>query len=186
VDFDVHHGNGTQDIFWNDPRVLYISTHKWPLYPGTGRIDETGGTGAPGLTVNVPLPAGATGDVLLRCADEVMAPAVDRFDPTWVLVSAGFDAHRDDPLADLRLTAGDFADLTARVVRFAPRAGRTVLVLEGGYDLDALRLSVGASLAAVLDRPYRPEGASSGGPGADTVDTARRIHAGDGDVGGGA
>jgi acetoin utilization deacetylase AcuC-like enzyme len=176
VDFDVHHGNGTQDIFWDDPRVLYISTHEWPLYPGTGRAEETGGSGAPGLTMNIPLPAGATGDVLLRAADEAMAPLVESFDPTWVLMSAGFDAHRADPLARLDLTAGDFADLVRRIRAFAPAPGRTVLVLEGGYDLEALRLSVGAALSAVLDRRYRPEASSSGGPGADVVDAVRRIH----------
>jgi acetoin utilization deacetylase AcuC-like enzyme len=176
VDFDVHHGNGTQAIFWDDPRVLYISTHEWPLYPGTGRAEETGGPGAPGLTMNIPLPAGATGDVLLKAADVAMAPVVAAFDPTWVLVSAGFDAHGADPLARLLLTAGDFADLVGRVVDFAPGSGRTVLVLEGGYDLDALRLSVGASLATVLDTAYRPEPSSAGGPGGDVVDAVRRIH----------
>jgi acetoin utilization deacetylase AcuC-like enzyme len=176
VDFDVHHGNGTQDIFWDDPRVLYISTHEWPLYPGTGRAEETGGPGAPGRTVNIPLPAGATGDVMLKAADEAMAPVVEGFDPTWVLVSAGFDAHRADPLARLELTAGDFADLVRRIVAFAPGPGRTVLVLEGGYDLDALRLSVGASVAALLGGPYRPEAATSGGPGGDVVDAVHRIH----------
>ena len=176
VDFDVHHGNGTQDIFWDDPRVLYISTHEWPLYPGTGRAEETGGVGAPGLTMNIPLPAGATGDVLLKAADDAMAPVVEHFAPTWVLMSAGFDAHRADPLARLELTAGDFADLVRRIRAFAPEPGRTVLVLEGGYDLEALRLSVGAALSAVLDRRYRPEAASSGGPGGDVVDAVRRIH----------
>jgi acetoin utilization deacetylase AcuC-like enzyme len=176
VDFDVHHGNGTQDIFWDDPRVLYISTHEWPLYPGTGRAEETGGPGAPGLTMNIPLPAGATGDVMLRAADEVMAPVVESFGPTWVLVSAGFDAHRDDPLARLQLTAGDFADLVRRIREFAPGPGRTALVLEGGYDLDALRLSVGAALSAALAGGYRPERASVGGPGGDVVDAVRRIH----------
>jgi acetoin utilization deacetylase AcuC-like enzyme len=176
VDFDVHHGNGTQAIFWDDPRVLYVSTHEWPLYPGTGRAEETGGSGAPGLTMNIPLPAGATGDVFLKAADEAMAPVVERFGPTWVLVSAGFDAHRADPLARLALTAGDFADLVGRVLAFAPGPGRTILVLEGGYDLEALRLSVGASLSAVLDRPYRPETASAGGPGDDVVDAVHRIH----------
>jgi len=177
VDFDVHHGNGTQAIFWDDPRVLYISTHEWPLYPGTGRAEETGGPNAPGLTMNIPLPAGATGDVVLKAADGAMAPVVERFAPTWVLVSAGFDAHRADPLARLQLTAGDFADLVGRIRAFAPAPGRTVLVLEGGYDLAALRLSVGASLSAMLDRTYRPEAASAGGPGGDVVDAVTRIHA---------
>jgi len=176
VDWDVHHGNGTQAIFWDDPRVLYVSTHQWPLYPGTGRAVETGGPGAPGLTVNVPVPPRATGDVLLRALDDVVAPVVARFAPTWVLVSAGFDAHRDDPMAGLHLTAGDFADLARRVQGFAPRPGRLALLLEGGYDLDALRLSVGSSLAAVMGTDFRPESASNGGPGDDAVDSARRVH----------
>jgi acetoin utilization deacetylase AcuC-like enzyme len=176
VDWDVHHGNGTQAIFWDDPRVLYVSTHQWPLYPGTGRVSETGGPGAPGLTVNVPLPPRATGDVILRTLDEVVAPVVDRFAPTWVLASAGYDAHRDDPMAGLGLTSGDFADIATRVKAFAPGPGRMALLLEGGYDLDALRLSVGASLAAVLDVEFRPEHASSGGPGDEAVDAARRAH----------
>jgi len=178
VDFDVHHGNGTQAIFWDDPRVLYISTHEWPLYPGTGRAEETGGRGAPGLTMNIPLPAGATGDVLLKAADEAMAPVVEGFGPTWVLVSAGFDAHRADPLARLKLTAGDFADLVGRITAFAPGPGRTVLVLEGGYDLEALRLSVGSTLSASLGRRWRPEPASAGGPGGDVVEAVHRIHGG--------
>jgi len=174
VDWDVHHGNGTQDIFWNDPRVLYVSTHQWPLYPGTGRAEETGGPAARGTTLNVPLPAGATGDVLLAAFEGVVAEAVDSFGPTWVLVSAGFDAHRADTLAGLELTAGDFAALAARVRRFAPVAGRVVAVLEGGYDLDALRLSVGATAAALLGERYVPEPASSGGPGAEVLERVRR------------
>jgi len=177
VDWDVHHGNGTQAIFWDDPRVLYVSTHQWPLYPGTGRVSETGGPGAPGLTVNVPLPPRTTGDVVLAALDEVAAPIVERFAPTWVLVSAGYDAHRADPMAGLGLTAGDFADIANRVKAFAPGPGRLALLLEGGYDLDALRVSVGSSLAALLGVEFRPEHASSNGPGDDAVDAARRAHA---------
>ena len=180
VDWDVHHGNGTQAIFWDDPAVLYVSTHEWPLYPGTGRVEETGGPGAPGLTVNIPLPAGATGNVLCHALDDVVAPVVERFAPTWVLVSAGYDAHRADPLADLALTAGDFADLARRVRAFAPGPGRTAVVLEGGYDLDALRRSVGATLASLMDGDYRPEHPSSGGPGAAAVEAALRVHVHDG------
>ena len=175
LDWDVHHGNGTQAAFWDDPRVLYASTHQSPLYPGTGRASETGGPAAPGLTVNVPVPPGATGDVVLRAVDEVVAPVADRFAPTWVLVSAGFDAHRDDPLAGLALAAGDFADLTERARALVP-PGRLVLVLEGGYDLDALSRSVGASAAAAVGVRYRPEPATSGGPGAEAVERASRIH----------
>jgi acetoin utilization deacetylase AcuC-like enzyme len=177
IDWDVHHGNGTQDIFYDDDRVLFASTHEWPLYPGTGAVTETGGERAPGLTINVPLPAGTTGDALLAAIDHVIAPAVDEFAPTWLLVSAGFDAHRDDPLANLQLTAGDFADLTRRVRQLVPASGRTIVFLEGGYDLRALRDSVGATVAALADTEYRPEDASSGGEGMTAVENARQVHA---------
>ncbi|MHB8681823.1 MAG: histone deacetylase family protein [Acidimicrobiales bacterium] len=176
VDWDVHHGNGTQAIFWDDPRVLYVSSHQWPLYPGTGAVDETGGAGAPGHTINLPLPPGATGDVLRAAFDEVVVPAAEAFAPTWVLVSAGYDAHRLDPLAELELTAADYADLTGVVAGLAPSRGRTVVVLEGGYDLEGLRLSVGATLAALVGAVFRPEPPSTGGPGADVVGAARRAH----------
>jgi acetoin utilization deacetylase AcuC-like enzyme len=169
VDWDVHHGNGTQDIFWVDPRVLYASTHQWPAYPGTGRAGETGGPGAEGTTVNVPLPAGATGDVALAAFDEAMAPAVDAFDPTWVLVSAGFDAHRDDPLGDLAWSAGDFAALTRRVAAWAPAPGRTVAFLEGGYDLGALARSVTATVCALAGHDAPTEPVTNGGPGREAV-----------------
>jgi acetoin utilization deacetylase AcuC-like enzyme len=175
LDWDVHHGNGTQEIFWDDPRVLYVSLHQWPLYPGSGRATDTGGAGAPGLTVNVPLPAGATGDVALRALDEVVAPAVDRFGPTWVLVSAGYDAHRDDPLGGLAWSAGDYALLTARAVAFAPGPGRTLAVLEGGYDLGALRRSVTATASGLLGVDVRPEPLTSGGPGIDAVRDAAMV-----------
>ncbi len=174
VDWDVHHGNGTQDIFWDDPRVLYVSTHQWPAYPGTGRAAETGGPGAPGLTVNIPLPPGATGDVALAALDQVVAPAVEAFNPDWVLISAGFDAHRDDPLADLAWSAGDYADLTRRVAEFAPVPGRLIAFLEGGYDLAALALSIGATVSALVGTSYRPEPATGGGPGRSAVEDAAR------------
>ncbi len=174
VDWDVHHGNGTQDIFWDDPRVLYESVHQWPLYPGTGRAVETGGPSASGATVNVPLPGGATGDAALAAFDEVLLPAAERFHPDWVLVSAGFDAHRRDHLADLEWSAGDFADLAARVGEMAPGPGRTVFVLEGGYDAQALQLSVGSVLARLAGVAFRPEPATSGGPGRDAFSAAQR------------
>jgi len=156
--------------------VLYVSTHQYgSFYPGTGALDDVGGPEARGATLNLPFPAGTTGDVYLRALDEVVAPAVEAFDPTWVLVSAGYDGHRADPLTDLRLSAGDFADIARRVARFAPAPGRLVLFLEGGYDLDALTNSVGASLAALLDAPYRPEEATSGGPGGQVVTAAREL-----------
>ncbi len=170
VDWDVHHGNGTQDIFWDDPRVMYVSTHQWPAYPGTGRPQDTGGQAAPGLTINVPLPAKATGDVARQALRQVAAPAIEHFDPTWVVVSAGYDAHRADPLADLAWSAGDYSDLASDVAAFAPSPGRLVVMLEGGYDLDALRLSVTATLTAMAGETYHPEPPTSGGPGALDVD----------------
>ena len=174
VDWDAHHGNGTQAIFWDEPAVLYVSTHQWPLYPGTGRSDETGGASAVGTTLNLPLPAGATGDVFERAFDEVVLPSITRFRPDWVLVSAGFDAHAADPLTDLGLGARDFADLTDLVLDVAP-GGRVIAFLEGGYDLTALRDSVAAT-AARLRGDTRPPGTGSpthGGPGADAVARAR-------------
>lgn len=176
LDWDVHHGNGTQSTFWDDPRVLFVSTHQWPLFPGTGRAEEIGGPNALGLTLNVPLPPGATGDVVLKAFDEIVAPAVDSFSPSWVLVSAGFDAHWADPLANLALTSGDFANLARRAREFAPGAGRLVFVLEGGYELNALRLSVGATIAAVLGAPFCAEAVSTGGPGSDAVQHAHAMH----------
>jgi acetoin utilization deacetylase AcuC-like enzyme len=174
VDWDVHHGNGTQALFWDHPDVLYVSTHQWPCYPGTGRADEIGGPGARGATINVPLPAGATGDVVSRALDDLVAPIVADFLPSWVLVSAGFDAHRDDPLADLALSAGDFARLARATAEFAPAPGRVVLFLEGGYDLDALRSSTSAALGALVGASAPSEAPTTGGPGTDQL---RRIGA---------
>jgi acetoin utilization deacetylase AcuC-like enzyme len=169
LDWDVHHGNGTQSIFWNDPEVLYVSTHQWPLFPGSGGAREVGGRDALGLTVNLPLPAGATGDVARRALDEVAAAVIDQFAPTWVLVSAGFDAHRADPLAELALSGGDFAALARMAAGYAPGPGRLAFFLEGGYDLGALRISVAATLGQVLGSDFRPEEPTSGGFGIDEV-----------------
>jgi acetoin utilization deacetylase AcuC-like enzyme len=171
VDYDAHHGNGTQEIFYADPRVFYVSFHEWPLYPGTGRLDEIGRGEGEGTTLNVPFPAGATGDVYLRALDEVVAPRVESFAPTWVLISAGFDAHRADPLTGLGLAAGDYEAMTARVAAWAA-PGRLVAFLEGGYDLDALRDSVAATLPALVGAaaiPIDGEAATSGGPGTTVV-----------------
>ena len=176
IDWDVHHGNGTQDVFWDDDRVLFVSLHQYPYYPGTGAVHETGGPNASGNTINVPLPQGTTGDVFLSAFDTLIAPAAAEFLPTWVLVSAGFDAHRDDPLADLSLTAGDFADLTRRTQDLVAEPGRLVLFLEGGYDLRALSMSVGACAGALCDSSYRPEPASNGGMGASGVRAAIEAH----------
>jgi len=174
VDYDAHHGNGTQDIFYDDPRVTYVSFHQYPLYPGTGALDEVGGPAALGHNINFPFPAGATGDVYRAGLDHVVLPFTDTWQPTWVLVSAGFDAHRCDPLTGMGLLAGDFGDLTAEVCALAPR-GRRLLFLEGGYDLAALSASSGAALAALAGRSFRPEPASSGGPGGHVVDAVLRL-----------
>jgi acetoin utilization deacetylase AcuC-like enzyme len=173
VDLDVHHGNGTQEIFWNDPSVLYVSTHQWPLFPGSGAAQEIGGPGAPGLTVNVPLPPGAAGEALRRGLDELASEAIDVFDPTWVRVSAGFDAHRDDPIADLVLSSGDYAELAKRIRAFTPQPGRVALFLEGGYDLPAVRESVAATLGELLGAPYQAEKPTSDQASAAMVDRAK-------------
>lgn len=147
VDFDVHHGNGTQDIFWNEPRVLYASSHQWPLYPGTGAVEETG----VGNIVNVPLPPGAGPAQFRAVWSEAVLPELDAFAPQLVLVSAGFDAHRLDPLANLELDTDDYAWVTRRLVELAQRhaGGRVVSSLEGGYSIEALREAVAAHVAAL-------------------------------------
>jgi len=180
VDWDVHHGNGTQDTFYDDDRVLYVSMHQSPLYPFTGRLEETGQGRGEGCTVNFPVPAGATGDVYQAAMDVVEAAAM-AFAPTWVLVSAGFDSHRDDILEDtaLALSSGDFAALTRRCLGLAP-PGHCVVALEGGYDLDALANSAAACVAVLAgDRDFQPaEPPTRGGPGMEVVEAvARRLSA---------
>ena len=148
VDWDVHHGNGTQQIFEADDSVFYFSTHQYPFYPGTGAREERGRGRGEGFTLNVPLPAG-TGDAeYLQVFREVLRPAIDAFKPELILISAGFDAHRDDPLASMEVTEAGFAAMTG-IVRAAAEdhcGGRLVSVLEGGYNLDALARSVEAHL----------------------------------------
>ncbi|MDO5505468.1 MAG: histone deacetylase family protein [Pseudoxanthomonas suwonensis] len=148
VDFDVHHGNGTQAILDAEPRVLFASSHQSPLYPGGGGEDETG----VGNVFNAPLPAGSDGAAVLAIWRERLLPAVDAFAPQLLLVSAGFDAHRDDPLAALAMDTADFGALTADIVRLAERhcAGRLVSFLEGGYELQALADSCIAHVSALL------------------------------------
>jgi acetoin utilization deacetylase AcuC-like enzyme len=176
IDWDAHHGNGTQDIFYSDSSVMYVSMHEWPLYPGTGRLRDIGAGDGEGTTVNFPLPAGATGDVYLDAIDTVVEPLAEAFAPTWVLVSAGYDAHRADPLTGLGLAAGDYADITARMMALAaPR--RLVVFLEGGYDLGALRDSTAATVSTLLGHPERVEPATSGGPGRTVVRAALDLHA---------
>jgi acetoin utilization deacetylase AcuC-like enzyme len=148
VDIDVHHGNGTQDIFYADPTVLYTSLHQFPWYPGTGRADERGDAGASGTTVNVPMPAGTDGTRWLEMFDELVIPAVAAHDPDLIVVSAGFDAHRDDPLAELRLDDDTYAAVTTRIRTVADThcEGRNLWLLEGGYDLRAITASTAGCL----------------------------------------
>jgi acetoin utilization deacetylase AcuC-like enzyme len=137
LDWDVHHGNGTEAIFWGDPTVLYISLHQWPFYPGTGGPEDQEET-----TVNIPLPAGAGDDEYLQAFAETVEPALTGFRPDLLLVSAGFDAHVDDPLASMRVTAGGFRELARRCRSLAPRIAA---VLEGGYNLESLPALVSAA-----------------------------------------
>lgn len=148
VDWDVHHGNGTQDIFWDDPSVLYCSTHQMPLYPGTGGKDETGA----GNIVNAPLSAHSDGELFREAFRSRVLPAIDRFEPDLIIVSAGFDAHHRDPLAEINLVEGDFDWATAELMARADRwsQGRLVSLLEGGYDLQGLALSVGAHVRRLM------------------------------------
>jgi len=144
VDFDVHHGNGTQAVFWEDDSVLFVSLHQWPFYPGTGGPDEQRET-----TVNVPMSAGSGDEEYLRAFEHTVEPAVARFEPELVLVSAGFDAHVDDPLADMRVTVDGFRELARRCAGLGPRVAA---VLEGGYELDTLPLLVDAALDGFTTR----------------------------------
>ncbi|MBI3011880.1 MAG: histone deacetylase [Candidatus Omnitrophica bacterium] len=152
VDWDVHHGNGTQAIFYDDPSVFYFSTHQFPFYPGTGARQEIGRGAAVGWTLNVPLPQGSGDAELIRAFQEELVPKALTFAPELVLISAGFDAHRDDPLAGLAATEAGYAELTRIVRGIADRScrGRIVSVLEGGYDLHALGASVEAHLRVLL------------------------------------
>jgi acetoin utilization deacetylase AcuC-like enzyme len=173
IDFDAHHGNGTQAAFYDDPRVLFVSYHQWPLYPGTGRHDETGEGDAVGTTVNLPMPPDATGDVYLAAFDQIVAPLVERFAPTWLIVSAGFDAHRNDPITDLGLSAGDYAPLCRRILDLVP-PGRRIAMLEGGYDLEALTLCSATMLAVMAGATPEPfERPTSDGPGMRHVELIR-------------
>jgi acetoin utilization deacetylase AcuC-like enzyme len=174
VDVDAHHGNGTQDVFYGDPRVVYVSFHEWPLYPGTGALDEVGEGAGVGATVNVPLPAGATGDVVRDGIDRVVVPLAERWQPTWLVLSTGYDAHRRDPLTRMGLSSGDYGDITAALLALVPE-GRRVAFLEGGYDLDAVRASSAATLSAMAGVAEHPEAPTSGGPGRRSVDAAVEV-----------
>jgi acetoin utilization deacetylase AcuC-like enzyme len=151
VDYDVHHGNGTQDMFYDDPDVVYFSTHQFPWYPGTGASTDTGEGAGKGATINVPLPPGSGWSVYDPIFRQVLWPVADRMKPDVILLSAGFDAHWKDPLGDMRLSNADFSDLTLEVAEMADRYcdGRLVVVQEGGYHLDAVAQCMATTLVAL-------------------------------------
>jgi acetoin utilization deacetylase AcuC-like enzyme len=161
VDYDVHHGNGTEAMFYDDPSILFISTHQYPLYPGTGAVTDVGTGAGVGYTINVPLPAYCGDKNYARVFDEIVWKAAERFQPQLVLVSAGFDAHWTDPLAGMKLTLNGYAHLSRELMRMAEKFcdGRIVFVMEGGYDLDGLSLGV-SNIARLLlgDAPTDPLG----------------------------
>lgn len=152
IDWDVHHGNGTQHIFYNDKSVLYMSTHQYPFYPNTGSRGERGAGDGKGYTLNIPMFAGAGEEEFIEAFTEEIIPSLENFHPDLILISAGFDAHRDDPLANLELTEESFGKLTSMVAETAAKVcnGRIVSILEGGYSLTALPRSVEAHLRAMM------------------------------------
>jgi acetoin utilization deacetylase AcuC-like enzyme len=179
VDYDVHHGNGTQHIFEADPNVLYVSTHQFPFYPGTGAADEIGRGQGQGFTVNLPLEVGAVDDDYRLVFEQVVVPVLRQFNPDVVLVSAGFDAHERDPLAGMRLTTEAFAAMTLELRRVAEECcrGRMVLVTEGGYDLRAFAASLDGVVQALAPpriEPAWPASAVTSARGQAAADAAKR------------
>ena len=150
IDFDVHHGNGTQDLLWAEERAMFVSSHQMPLYPGSGRADERG---AHGQIMNRPLAAGTDGSLMRQVYERDVFPAIEAFAPELILVSAGFDAHEADPLANLNWTTEDFAWITREICALAARicGGRVVSTLEGGYDLDALGAAVAVHVTELME-----------------------------------
>jgi acetoin utilization deacetylase AcuC-like enzyme len=158
VDWDVHHGNGTMHAFYDRPEVLYFSIHQYPHYPGTGTVQEIGGGRGTGYTVNVPLPGGQGDDDYLAVFEQVLLPVAGEYAPQLVLVSAGFDVHRDDPLADMRVSSEGFGELTGALRKLTEEScpGRLAFALEGGYDRQALSEGVASVLTALLEEKPGP------------------------------
>jgi acetoin utilization deacetylase AcuC-like enzyme len=181
VDIDVHHGNGTQWMFYRDPGVLFVSSHQFPFYPGTGAADETGSADGVGFTVNVPLEAGSTDADYALVYDRIVTPVLEQFAPQLTIVSAGYDAHERDPLASMRMTSAGYAHIVGGVARVARRHGVLALVTEGGYELTALAESIEASIDAVGRAddasPPAPAGPAARGERAyQAVRTAQSAH----------
>ena len=170
LDWDVHHGNGTQDILWSDPRALFISMHQWPLYPGTGWLDEVGAGEGEGFTVNLPMPPSSGDREHLEAMEQVVEPVLEAYDPQLLIVSAGQDAHAADQLANQMITTTGYNRLAKMTADFAARNGIGMVALhEGGYNLDTLPLLDHAILSGFgdfetdLTDPYAPEGSADNG-----------------------
>jgi acetoin utilization deacetylase AcuC-like enzyme len=176
VDFDVHHGNGTQWMFYADPSVLYISSHQFPFYPGTGAADEAGTGDGAGYTVNIPLEAGATDADYHLVTNAITLPVLEEFAPELTILSAGYDAHEDDPLASMRLTTNGFAGLVSVLAGTAMRHGALAAVTEGGYDLAALGACLEASLLALTSDPAWPAPPGSAPRGERALAAVRAVH----------
>ena len=179
VDYDVHHGNGTQHVFEDDPRVLYVSAHQYPYYPGTGAAEEIGRGPGEGFTVNLPLEVGAVDEDYRTAFDEVVLPVLRQFKPDLLMISAGFDAHERDPLAGMRLSTAAFGAMTMALRKVADECcgGRVVAVTEGGYDLQALAASLDAAIQALggpLGDPRWPSSGIASTRGRETVAQTRR------------
>ena len=183
LDYDAHHGNGTNDIFYADPSVLFISIHQYPFYPGSGALNEIGADGGRGATINIPLSAGHGDESYRRLFAQVVIPAIERFQPDLMLVSAGFDAHWVDPLASMQLTLAGYDQLARQCLKLAERLcdGRIIFVMEGGYDLRALAHGWSNIARALLgnDEISDPYGSPQTGANSDIkplTDQLRRIH----------
>ncbi len=171
MDWDVHHGNGTQDAFYQDPSVLYISTHQYPFYPGTGAMGETGEGKGEGTTVNIPLPAGCGDAEYLQVFKEIVVPVAEKYEPDWILVSAGFDSHLRDPLGSMRVTVQGFEFMASALLKLAQNsaAGRIAFLLEGGYNLYALKESVAVVLKTMTGAQQSQLPASTAGVKVETL-----------------
>ncbi len=174
VDFDVHHGNGTQEIFYEDPDVLYMSTHQWPLYPGTGALEETGAGAGTGATVNIPLPAYTGDEEMLDVFKQILSPRALAFNPDLIIISAGYDAHWMDPIGGMNITVAGFAEIVKEILMWARECtgNKLVAALEGGYNTNALAHSVLATLQ-LLHNPnadYNDPFGQSPRPNADLSD----------------
>ena len=184
LDYDVHHGNGTQDIFYSDPAVMFLSIHQSPYYPGTGSLDEVGAAEGRGTTLNIPVPAGHGDQSYRLMFEQVVIPATERFRPDLLLISVGFDAHWVDPLAGMRLSLSGYDWLARECLKLAEHvsAGKTVFVMEGGYDLKALShgwCNIARALLSLDDisDPYGAAAAdSSAGDIQPLLDRVRAIH----------